>query len=182
MYKWLLAPSLLSLGIALVSLHIDIIYGFTSLDESATSIHLILSHLPPPLTHSHTHTHSQPTSPIGSPEDEKEGYIRVMAAVLHPELHYKTVLPITPDTTAQEVIVTIVNRHAISTEDLNPDAFYLAEVRTSILCTGGGLSPLLSPLPSSPLPSSLLSRSPLSSLLYKSFSVCTNCKQYALRM
>ena len=82
-----------------------------------------------------------------------------MAAVLHPELHYKTLLPITPDTTAQEVIVTIVNQHAISTEDLNPDAFYLAEVRTSILCTGGGLSSLpFPPLSSSPLsflPSSL---------------------------
>lgn len=52
-----------------------------------------------------------------------------MATVLHPELHHKTLLPITPDTTAQEVIVTMVNQHAISTEDQNPDAFYLAEVR-----------------------------------------------------
>ena len=61
-----------------------------------------------------------------------------MAVVLHPELHYKTLLPITPDTTAQEVIVTIVNQHATSSEDLNPDAFYLAEVRTCMLYTGGG--------------------------------------------
>ena len=83
-----------------------------------------------------------------------------MAAVLHPELHYKTLLPITPDTTAQEVITTIVNQHAISTEDLNPDAFYLAEVRTSILCTEGSLSSLPSPL--SPPLSSLDLLSPLS--------------------
>ena len=99
-------------------------------------IHL-LTHLPSP-THTHTHTHSQPTSPLDSPEEEKDGYIRVMAAVLHPEMHHKTLLPITPDTTAQDVIVTMVNQHATSTEDQNPDAFYLAEVRTSAQYTGGG--------------------------------------------
>ena len=82
----------------------------------------------------HIHTsHTQSSSPINDTptdllKDQNNDHIRVLGTVLHPQVHYES-LPITPNTTAREVIVALVDKYATSTEDKSPDAFYLTEVR-----------------------------------------------------
>lgn len=53
--------------------------------------------------------------------------IKVVASVLQPQLYYKSV-PVTMETTVNDVIVTLVTKYAVIEEDKDPDTFYLMEV------------------------------------------------------
>jgi len=89
---------------------------------------------PPSLHTLHIHTsHTQSSSPINDTptdplKDQNSDHIRVLGTVLHPQVHYES-LPITPSTTAREVIVALVDKYAAFTDDKSPDTFYLTEVR-----------------------------------------------------
>ena len=107
------------------------------------------SHMP---THTHTllnsnvliQTHPLTPPPSTTPSESKPDLIRVVATILHPEIFYKT-LPITPTTSAYDVIAALVEKYAIAMEDQNPDVFYLMEVSCRArdsevlnLCSGSG--------------------------------------------
>lgn len=58
-------------------------------------------------------------------------FVRVITTILHPQIYYKT-LRITQYTTVYEVIVKLVGKYTNSTEDQNPDVFYITEVSVNM--------------------------------------------------
>ena len=59
---------------------------------------------------------------------ENQGdYVRVVVTEINSRIQYKT-LPITEYTTAYEVVVKIVTKFAVESEDKDPDCFYITEV------------------------------------------------------
>lgn len=57
-----------------------------------------------------------------------DNLIQVKVNVLHPHINFKT-LPVSESTAAEDVVLNLVEKHGITLQDKNPDAFYLAEVQ-----------------------------------------------------
>ena len=61
-------------------------------------------------------------------EEGSESSVMVVASVLQPHLHHKTV-PVTTGTTVNDIINRLVSKYAITSEDEDPQSFDLMEVR-----------------------------------------------------